>query len=133
MTEKEKQLSQALRDAMLFIDYHIARKDRRSWYRKIVQQAESALGFPVSSSIDRDPEQANKEESLFYVIDASGNRPDVGNASEIKAFPLSTLEECRKAISYYRDVEDPNFPYSIIDIRTGQPHSWHYTEEEKSE
>ena len=54
----------------------------------------------------------------YYVTDNRDRRPFVGQPSV--RFPVSTLDECERAISYYRDMDYPDFPYSIVDFQTGK-------------
>ena len=64
-----------------------------------------------------DPKPTPPDGRLYYVMDSRDRRPLVGNA--LTRFPDSTFTVCEKAINFYRDMEYPDFPYSIVDARTG--------------
>lgn len=62
----------------------------------------------------------------YYIVDCLGIQQ--GDSTR-KPF-TDTLEQCHRAISYYRDMGYSGFPYSIVDAETDTVVSVHPREEE---
>lgn len=64
----------------------------------------------------------------FYVIDRNGFQQEDSTG---KIYFEETVEACEHAISFYRDMDYPGFPYSIVDAATGEVISIHRRDEDE--